>query len=242
MDERRGLEWLTATTFAHRGLHDAFVPENTLAAAEAAIAAGLGIECDVQRTLEGSAYVFHDWDALRLTGRPERLDELDDAAFSALKLGGSDEGPTNLGDFLKAIAGRVPVLIEIKSNPGYDPHPTCRQVLRALEGYRAPHAIMSFDPAVPRWFLENSRETIRGLVGTDSLPNGFEGVWRNSDNIEQSRPDFLAIDRRDLARSEARAWRGEGRPLLSWTIRSLEERLAAQALADALIVEGEGVP
>ncbi|MET0259213.1 MAG: glycerophosphodiester phosphodiesterase, partial [Methylobacterium sp.] len=40
--------WLTARPIAHRGLHDrsAGIPENTIAAAEAAIAGGYAIECD----------------------------------------------------------------------------------------------------------------------------------------------------------------------------------------------------
>ncbi len=40
--------WLTARPIAHRGLHDraAGIPENTLAAARAAVARGFAIECD----------------------------------------------------------------------------------------------------------------------------------------------------------------------------------------------------
>ncbi len=242
MGDLRELEWLTATVFAHRGLHGSGVPENSLAAAQAAIVAGLGIECDVQRNADEAAYVFHDWDLVRLTGRSGNFSELNGSDVAMLKLGQGDEAPTPLKAFLDLVAGRSPILIEIKSMPSYDVIPTCAQVMRALEDYDGPHAIMSFDPRAPEWFAGNSPETIRGLVGTDSLPNGFEHVWRNSDSIEQAHPDFLAVDRRDLTRREAKAWRGSGKPLLSWTIRTAEERNVAQSLADSLIVEGDGVP
>ena len=54
---------------AHRGYHDLAggVPENSRAAFEAAIAAGYGIELDVQLTADGEAMVFHDYDLGRLT-------------------------------------------------------------------------------------------------------------------------------------------------------------------------------
>ena len=64
-------EWLVARPIAHRGLHDpaAGLIENTLAAADAAIAGGYAIECDVQDTADGEAVVFHDFTLDRLTRR-----------------------------------------------------------------------------------------------------------------------------------------------------------------------------
>ena len=54
-------DWLTAHVYAHRGLHDGGgAVENSPTAFAAAIAAGLGIECDVQRSRDGQAIVFHD--------------------------------------------------------------------------------------------------------------------------------------------------------------------------------------
>ena len=49
---------------AHRGLHDAAkgVVENTVAAFEAAIAKGYGIECDVRPAGCATPMVFHDLD------------------------------------------------------------------------------------------------------------------------------------------------------------------------------------
>ena len=69
--------WLTERPIAHRGLHDAAsgVIENTLQAAEAAIAGGFAIECDIRISADGEVFVFHDDTLDRLTdatGAPDR--------------------------------------------------------------------------------------------------------------------------------------------------------------------------
>ena len=53
---------------AHRALHDLDDgrPENSRAAVRAAIAAGYGIEIDVQCSADGVAMVFHDYGLKRL--------------------------------------------------------------------------------------------------------------------------------------------------------------------------------
>ncbi len=233
--------WLTQTTFAHRGLHSDKVPENSLAAAEAAIESGLGIECDIQRSADDWPMVFHDWDLARLTGAVGSVEDHTADELEALALIGSKQTPIRLQRFLETLAGRAPLLIEIKSRPAYDVEWTCQYVSRTLEQYSGRYAVMSFDPRVPEWFKANVPQTCRGLVGTDSLPNGFEHMWRDLNLIEQAEPDFLAIDRRDLSRPEAAEWRAAGNPLLTWTVRTREEAKVAGLLADALIAEGEAV-
>src|ERR1041385_7837877 len=71
-------EWLTARPIAHRGLHDAFsgVIENTPSAFRAAVAAGYGIECDLQISADGEAMVHHDDVLGRLTEGAGRLDTM----------------------------------------------------------------------------------------------------------------------------------------------------------------------
>ncbi|WP_374530597.1 glycerophosphodiester phosphodiesterase family protein, partial [Novosphingobium sp.] len=49
--------WLSEFDYAHRGLHGPGIPENSPSAFAAAIAKGMGIECDVQRSLDGQAVV-----------------------------------------------------------------------------------------------------------------------------------------------------------------------------------------
>lgn len=245
MTARPAPGWLTQCEFAHRGLHgpgaNGLVPENSLAAAEGAIARGMGIECDIQRSRDDHPIVFHDWDLARLTGESGVAAERTAEELEALHLLGTDQNPVRLARFLEVVAGRVPLLIEIKSLPGYDVEWTCASVAWLLDSYKHDVAVMSFDPRVLMWFASEAPDVTRGLVGTDSYENGFEGAWRSHDALAAAQPDFLAIDVRDLARPEAAAWRGAGRPLLTWTVRSPETRATGLALADALIAEGDGL-
>ncbi len=241
MTLRPAPDWLTGWEFAHRGLHKEGVPENSLAGAEGAIAAGMGIECDIQRSRDDHPMVFHDWELERLTGEKGETEEWTAEALEALTLRGTDQRPVRLATFLAKVAGRVPLLIEIKSMPGYDVEWTCSSVAWLLDTYSGAVAVMSFDPRVPIWFADNAPATLRGLVGTDSFENGFEGVWRDAAALAAVRPDFLAIDVRDLVRPEAAAWRAQSRPLLTWTVRSPETRAVGLAHADALIAEGAGL-
>jgi glycerophosphoryl diester phosphodiesterase len=241
MSARPDHGWLAQWDYAHRGLHGPGVPENSLAAAAAAMAAGLGIECDIQRSRDDHPMVFHDWELTRLTGRDGLTEELDAETLEALTLMGSDQTPVRLERLLEQVAARVPLLIEVKSQPGYDVEVTCVEVSRLLAGYTGLHAVMSFDPRVCAWFAAHDCARVRGLVGTDSYINGFEGVWRDPDTIERADPDFLAVDLRDLDRPESASWREAGKPLLCWTVRARADRTQALARADALIAEGDAI-
>lgn len=241
MIERRAPDWLTRWEYAHRGLHGEGVPENTLAAAEAAIAAGMGIECDIQLSRDGVPMVFHDWELDRLTDRKGAVASFDAAELQQIGILKSRETITRLDEFLAAIDGRVPLLIEIKSKPGYNVTQSCRAVSKTLEGYAGEHAVMSFDPRMGGWFFKHDKPRCRGLVCTDTLDMGFRQAWRAAGSIDHASPDFLAVDVRDLPNAITTIWRQSRRPLLTWTVRSPKLRRHALTDADALISEGEGL-
>ena len=109
------VDWLRGAFFAHRGLHGADRPENSLAAFTAAAARGLGMECDVQLTADDEAVVFHDFTLDRMTGQRGAVVERTAAALSAIPLAGGGETIPSLRALLDVVAGRVPLLIELKS-------------------------------------------------------------------------------------------------------------------------------
>lgn len=235
--------WLSGCEYAHRGLHGSGVPENSPSAFAAAIARGMGIECDVQRSADGRAMVFHDKELDRLTGESGAVAERSAEQLGRIRLsGGTDTIPT-LRQVLDQIRGRVPLLIEIKSVRGGSRRTgaLCLAVRRDLEGYQGPHAIMSFDPRVVRWFAEHSRLTVRGLVVTEENDKALPGMIRRRLSLWHARPDFLAYDIRDLPSRFAAAQRQRGLPLLTWTVRSPEHIERARLHADAPIAEGPGV-
>ena len=235
--------WLASIAYAHRGLHSPGVPENSPSAFAAAIAKGMGIECDVQRSGDGRAMVFHDKDLARLTSQAGLLADRSTEELGRIVLsGGTDTIPT-LRQMLDQIGGKVPVLIEIKSarDAARRTSAMCLAVRRDLEGYLGPHAIMSFDPRVVRWFAQHSPLTTRGLVVTEGNDKALPGMIRRRLSLWHAQPDFLAYDIRDLPSRFAAGQRRRGLPLLTWTVRSPEHRERAELHADAPIAEGPGV-
>src|SRR3546814_16255843 len=87
---------LIAQPFAHRGLHGDGRVENSVAAFEAAIAAGHGFELDVQETADGQALVFHDDDLHRLTGGRGAAREKALTDLAAITLAGTEKKTVHL--------------------------------------------------------------------------------------------------------------------------------------------------
>ncbi|MDB5699661.1 MAG: glycerophosphoryl diester phosphodiesterase, partial [Alphaproteobacteria bacterium] len=226
-------DWLAARAFAHRGLHGPDRPENSRAAFAAANAGGFGIELDVQASLGGSAFVFHDDELDRLAEGHGPIADLRPDELAAITLKRSDETIPALSDVLALIAGRAPVLIEIKS--GRDASGAlCRSVRAALDEYRGPAAIMSFHPAAVRWFARRAPHIIRGLVISEE---GKKRRLTRSLALRYARPDFLAYDIRSLPSSFAARQRARGLTVVSWTVRTPREAETAALHADQIIHE-----
>ena len=235
--------WLGQAEYAHRGLHSAGVPENSPSAFAAAIAKGMGIECDVQRSRDGQAVVFHDAELDRLTDERGPLSARTSEELGRIELSGSTDTIPTLPKLLAQVASKVPLLIEIKSprHSGTRVSALCLSVKRALEGYLGPHAVMSFDPRVVHWFAVHAPMTVRGLVVTEENGKTLAGMVKRRFSLWTARPDFLAYDIRDLPSRFAATQRSRGLPLLTWTVRSPELRERAERFADAPIAEGDGV-
>lgn len=229
------LRALIAKPFAHRGLHGPGRIENSRAAFEAAISAGDGIELDVQASRDGKAVVFHDYELGRLTDRPERVCVFALAEIERIRLRDSEETIAGLAEILRLIAGRAPLLIEVKA-PGRDVDALSRAVAAALSGYHGSVAVMSFNPEVGRWFARHAPERLRGLVVTEQK-KGLRGLWERPFASWRAKPDFLAYDIRDLPSRFAERARAKGVKVLTWTCRSLADRARAAEHADQIIYE-----
>jgi len=239
--------WLKGVTYAHRGLHGAgpdgkIRPENTLSAFAAAIEAGLGIECDVQRSSDGQAMVFHDWELDRLTEETGLVIERSAAKLGQIRVTGSDTDMIpSLRQLLDLVAGRVPLLIEVKTRPSTRIPASCLAVRRLLEGYRGPVAVMSFDPRVPRWFARHSNHVVRGLVMSEEGCRTLFAHTRRHIMLWRARPDFLAYDIGDMPSRFAGAQRRRGFPVLTWTVNSPDLMERALKHGDGPIAEGRGL-
>lgn len=237
-----GLDWLTARPVAHRGLHDATngVIENTLSAFAAAIAGQYAIECDLQLSADGEAMVFHDDTLERLTDRDGALASLTASELETIAFKGTADRMMTLGDLCDLVAGRVTLVLEVKSHFTGDMR-LVERVAAVLQGYAGPVAAMSFDPAVVSGLHAAAPGLPRGLVAQSrpdpDVPSGSSLQY--AANAARARPHFLAWSVRDLTGIWPTLGRwGFGLPLLSWTVRTEAERLRARRWADQMIFEG----
>jgi glycerophosphoryl diester phosphodiesterase len=233
---RKRIALLSASPLAHRGLHGRGRVENSRAAFAAAIRKGHGIELDVQASQDGHAFVFHDYELDRLTDETGPVAERTSAELQCIRLKGSKETIPTLPEVLELVASQVPILIEIKAAHR---HVTalCLSVLRALEGYRGPVGVMSFNPEVTRWFALHAPRITRGLVVTESEKGRLRGWIERRFALWRARPDFLAYDVRDFPSRFATSARRRGLPIFTWTVRNAKQAKIGRTNADQIIYE-----
>jgi glycerophosphoryl diester phosphodiesterase len=235
---------------AHRGLHDAGrgLIENTGPAFAAAIAKGYGIECDLRPANDGTPVVFHDLTLKGLIDAPGRVSDHSPADLARMTYRQSVAPVVMLSDLLAQVDGRVPLLVEVKSEWGPPDPRFIATIGRQATAYAGPIALMSFDPAVMTALKDAAPGIPRGIVS--GIYQG-DGWWR--DKIDEDRsyrlshlldsgpvsPDFFAYHVDDLPTPVTRFIReGLGMPLFTWTVRTPEQRAAAARWADAPIFEG----
>lgn len=235
---------------AHRALHDAAAGriENSVAAIRAAVDAGYGIEVDVQATADDRAIVFHDYGLERLTARTGPTRSLTAAQAGETPLSGSDETIPTLRDCLTLIAGRVPLLIEIKDEDrslGPNVGALERAVADDLADYRGPVAVMSFNPHSVAAMKHFAPDVPRGLV--TCAWDGEHGQRLSAARREsllgmrkfgETGSVFVSHDVDDLDSPELAKRKSEGVPILTWTIRSEEAERRARRVADNITFEG----
>ena len=242
------LDWIARRPIAHRGLHDKAkgVIENTASAAIAAIEAGYAIECDVQLTADGEAVVFHDFTLDRLTQREGRLDAMGAAALGGVAMRGTQDRIMTFRDWLGLVAGRTPAVIEIKSRFDGDLRLT-RRVVEVVNGYSGPFVLKSFDAAIVKALREIAPAIPRGIIAMggyeypdyDLLSASEKHALANLLHFSLTKPDFLSWHVSDLPSAAPFLCRSElGLPVMTWTVRTAEDRERARAHADQMVFEG----
>jgi glycerophosphoryl diester phosphodiesterase len=235
------LEWLRHTPFAHRGLHDrsAGRPENSLAAFEAALAAGYGIELDVRLAADGVPVVFHDAGLERLTGLAGRVSSSSSARLAGARLGGSDQHIPRLEEALAVVRGRTPLLVEIK-NPGHRAGALEASVWARLEAYAGPVAVLSFNPLALAWFRRRAPALARGqnLIARSSSHRGRGAPAAARLARLLARPHFISHEIAGLSHRRSARIRSHGLPLVAWTVRDPREQAKALRYADNFMFEG----
>ena len=216
--------WLCRRPVAHRGLHNGSdIPENSLAAFRAAMDRGFPIELDIQQLADGDIVVFHDERLGRATGAAGYLADATKEQLDGLRLFETDERIPLLAQFLELVAGKVPLLIEVKRYRTTRPFE--QELADLLSDYQGPFAVQSFDVGTVSWFRHHRPSFCRGLV-CEKLQEIQDGA------LLQCRPHFIACGH------SRRPLNDRGIPVLVWTVRSENERRALHGFVDNIIFEG----
>ena len=185
--------------FAHRGLHteDRTVPENSPEAFRRAAEAGYGIELDVRLTKDGKVVVLHDENLRRACGVDRRVDEITYDELRKLRLFGTSEHIPLLSEALEAVAGRGPLIVELKT--GKRNRELCEKTCALLRAYGGPACVESFNPLIVAWFRFHAPEFFRGQLVSplheyrgENIPR-FESTLLSAMLLNfAARPEFIA--------------------------------------------------
>lgn len=243
-----GLDWLIARPIAHRGLHDkaAGVIENSASAITRALDGDYGIEVDLQITRDGEAMVFHD-DALeRLTQASGRVNAQAASELQAVSFKGTSDRMLRLDELLALVAGRTPLLLELKSHFNDDERLPAR-VVEVVRDYAGPIAAMSFDPFQVEQLRALAPGLPRGITAERSYrhpawasvdPQRLRQMARFTHGL-RTQPHFVAYSIADLpAFAPLFARYALGCRLLTWTVHTDKDRARAARYADQMIFEG----
>lgn len=244
----RAPDWLTARPIAHRGLHDNArgIIENMPGAVQAAIAGNFSIEVDIQLTADGEAMVHHDDELGRLTQGSGPLRGKTAAELKQVTFKNTPEKMMSLGALCALVAGRAPLVIEVKSHFDGDRKLVMRMA-EVLSSYRGPAVGMSFDPDQVVALRDFMPGRPRGIVAERYYT---EAEWPEATPAQRSemahlrhafrtRPHFVAYWVNELPAAAPWIARNIFRcALLTWTVRTPEQCSRAAEHADQMIFEG----
>lgn len=230
--------FIVSKYIAHRGYHTENAPENSLAAFEKAMSANFAIELDIQRISDGTIVVFHDETLSRMTGKDGYVRMLKKTDLKKYKLAGTDQTIPTFKETLKLIAGKVPLLIEIKNDSKVGEFE--KEVLEILKNYKGEFAIQSFNPYVLLWFKEHAPNIMRGQLASffkgQKMPFARRHALKRMKFNKQTKPDFISYKASDLPNRFVKKYKNL--PLLAWTIRNNDEFMHAVKHCDNMIFEG----
>jgi len=232
--------WLKEKLIAHRGFHSIIdsIPENSLIAFKRAVDFDFAIELDVHILKDGKIVVYHDYNLKRITGQNKIIDDCTYDEIKELKLYNTNYKIPLLTDVLEFINGRVPVLIEIKSQRkiGFLEENLCL----ALSSYKGKFALQSFDFHSIKWLKKNAPNITRGqLIGNLSDLKKYMDLLVNKILFNEiNAPRFVACFLDYVPNWVVKKRNRQEIYLIGWTIRSFEQYRKALKLFDNIIFEG----
>lgn len=233
--------------FAHRGYHnkERLIPENSMAAFQAAVAKGYGIELDIHITKDGRLAVFHDDTLERMCREPGDIEGYTMEELRKFHLLNTAERIPELEEVLSYVDGRVPLLIELKI-PGRD-LAVCEASYRMLKEYKGRFMVQSFNTMGLYWYRKHAPEILRGQLSCNLTKSDEKEPYLLRLFIRflllnmLGRPDFISYKLKDLPSFSVSVCRRMfGTPVAVWTLRTGEALRKGQAEYNMCIFEKSG--
>lgn len=214
--------------YAHRGLHDADKPENSMAAFQAALENGYGIEFDIHLIKDGNLAVMHDRSLLRTAGIDADITDLTTEELGSYHLCGTEETIPTFSQVLDLFAGKAPLIIELKCDNNAEA--LVDAAVKAMEGYEGPYCMESFDPRCVHILKKKYPHIVRGQLTQDysnsksTLPAPLKWVLKNQALNFLTLPDFVAYRYRDINTfSNTLVRKFWGVAGVTWTLKTQEQ-------------------
>ena len=238
---KKDIDEFIGIRYAHRGLHDDKKAENSISAIKAAVEHGYGIEFDIRLSKDNKLVVFHDDTLDRVCGRPGKVRDFTAAELATFKLCGTEDGIPTFDEVLKAVNGKVPLLVEIKEDAGDSA--VSLHAIKALSSYKGAFIVESFNPLTVQRVAKAMPEVCCGLLSRHyTNEEKYKGpIFFALEHLLLNRvcnPSFIAYDHQDHHMPMLKVARLLGARTFAWTVRSeAEETLAFEHGFDTVIFE-----
>lgn len=240
-----GFQWLFDRPIAHRGLHDAQIPENSLPAYEKACELSYNIEIDTHLTKDGHVVVHHDDSLKRVCGYDKLIRDCTLDEIKAQKLSGTEHSVPTLKEVLDCVGGRTGILCEIKGINPFDKR-IAKATLKTIKGYEGPIALQSFNFGAVKYCKKHC-DLPTGELCTWSSLDGKKDRWAPVNFMGKmwvckfTKPDFISYNvnacSRALSPNKYMDKWSKKLPVLFWTIDSQTKLEDCKQYANNIIFE-----
>lgn len=236
--------WLIDKYIARFGFVDDESPENTIKAYKNAVKKGYPILIQVQMLDDGELVCFNG-KVLSLTTKTSgyltnmKLDEVKE-----IKIGESGETIPTLDEALNAIAGKVPVIIDINNDGTIGKFE--QKVADTLDEYIVKHnlfdsvAVMSLNPYTLEWFLAQAPWFPRILRSGNFKVKTYGSIKAKKLTklklVDVALPDFICYNAKDLPNKHVK--RVKPVCVIAYNVRSQQEYMDVAKHCDNIVFTG----
>ena len=234
----KNTKWLKEGTFAHRGLHNSKLPENTIAAFSHAVEHGFDVELDIQLTKDKLLVVCHDHTLTRLCSVKKKIRNLTYSQLQELKIRESEHSIPLLTDVLDTFPKSTKLLLELKKS--INNRALVSIFLDTMKGYDFTYAVLSFDPRIVNLFKKKAPHLIRGFIRKDKPTKSWllNGLFKLIPVIRITKPDYIMHKLSDLPNKKVETLQKNGMIILVYTAKNRQEYHKILQRYDNAVFEG----